>query len=499
MVQYKNIDIGWVLMRKIGLVLLIICLVILSSCVYENDVGAFNVVLVENTSDITIDITPVPTCEQSIEPTNIPTPTPIDYNVKYIFLFIGDGMGDDIIRLSNDILEDKHNKALSFTEFHSQGKVSTELYNGDITDSAAAGTAIASGIKTKKGAIGVNVDGQNVESIIEYANDKGMKTGVITTVTVDHATPAAFYAHQSKRTKYEEILQDAFNSDLNVIAGSYTSAGLSNEELTEMSESSDKELRFVEKDDSFTEEKGIYLTQVPYAKDNDFSNATLYSILKHSVENLYNDNGFIIMAESGKIDWANHQSDWVDAVNEIFVLDDAVQYALDFYEKHPEETMIIVTSDHETGGFIYDDDVNVDVYDNVKTSYEGLSSIINEAKGKGTSSGFSYLKDYLTNNFGFGFDDAKDCIIPITSKNEEDLYDAFKYYVRKDKSTSYVYKEIYQIINDFTGEIYTTDYHTKEPVSIYAIGRYSELFEGEYENVDIYSKLKEILDTEIAD
>lgn len=488
-------------MRKIGLVLLVICLVILSSCVYENDVGAFNVVLVENTSDITIDITPVPTCEQSIEPTitptPTPTPTPIDYKVKYIFLFIGDGMGDDIIRLSNDILKAKGNKTLSFADFQSQGKVSTELYNGDITDSAAAGTAIASGIKTKKGAIGVDKEGDNVENILEYALDKGMKTGVITTVTVDHATPATFYAHQTKRTMYEEILVDAFNSDINVLAGSYTSAGLSNEELTEMSESSDIELRFVEKDDTFTEEKGIYLTQVPYAKDNDSSKSTLNSLLMHSVENLYNDKGFIIMAESGRIDWANHQSDWVDAVNEVLVLDNAVQYALDFYKRHPEETIIIVTSDHETGGFIYDDAANVDVYDVIKNSYEGLSSVINEAKGKGTSSGFSYLKDYLTNNFGFGFDNAKDCVIPITSKNEEDIYDAFKYYVRKDKSTSYVYKEVYQIINDYTGETYTTDYHTKEPVSIYAIGRYSELFEGEYENVDIYSKLKEILDTEI--
>lgn len=141
---------------------------------------------------------------------------------KYIFYFIGDGLGASQRQLSEFFIQEKDKnpaKKLLMNTFEVAGMNTTHCANTLITDSAAAGTALASGLKTNKGVIGKDTNGKNVTTLIEAARDKGMKTGIITTTRLTHATPAAFVAHNISRYNENQIAEDMLNSNVDFLAG----------------------------------------------------------------------------------------------------------------------------------------------------------------------------------------------------------------------------------------------------------------------------------------
>lgn len=293
---------------------------------------------------------------------------------KYVFYFIGDGMG------SNQVLgAEMYRSALEgqplgrvqtlMTTFPYSGHASSYSKSNGITDSSAAGTCLATGSKTKNGMLGLDQDSARLTTIAEELKKDGWGVGIMTTVAIDHATPAAFYAHVPKRSEYYKIGKQLPESDFDFFGGAgfhhpqgkkdnkdinlyrnaeeagYTIAHGYEEAQAKMDA---KKLILVQEDDDQGAKHG---SNLPYAIDRKEGDLTLTQIVSIAIpflEQRYDR--FFMMVEGGMIDYACHSNDAATAFGEVWDMDEAMHLAYDFYLAHPDETLIVVTADHETGG-----------------------------------------------------------------------------------------------------------------------------------------------------
>lgn len=303
-----------------------------------------------------------------------------DTKAKYIFLFIGDGMSTSHVAATESYLSYKAGKLggeqLIMTQFPCYGMASTHSANRNVTCSSAAGTAIACGVKANNGTLGVDKDSVSVESVATVLKREGYKVGIITTVPINHATPAAFYAHSVKRTDYYEISNDIPSSGFDFFAGTgflqfrgkednlestedilerngYTvSYGI--EEFRRESVGKDKmvfcQAKNRGKSAGYYVSDGLENTGVESEDAPDMTDATMAQMLELALEQFGDEEPFFIMGEGGVIDWASHENRTMSTIESMLDFDAAIGVAYEFYKKHPEETLIIVTADHETGG-----------------------------------------------------------------------------------------------------------------------------------------------------
>lgn len=291
-----------------------------------------------------------------------------DDKAKYIFLFIGDGMGMGQVNLTDSYLSYKAGQPggqyLSFSNFPYLALCSTYSANRNITDSAAGGTAIACGAKTNNEHIGVGPDGKNLESIAYTLKSEGYNVGIMTTVPVNHATPAAFYGHNSSRYGYYDISREIVSSGFEFFGGSgfYNYKGAKGDQPAVdiyIEENGydvcygQKEFEARDKDKGivFIQESGRETNPENYVSDGaEGCDVKIAQMLEMGLEVLGEKEPFFIMCEGGNIDWAAHDNKTMTTVMEILDFDKAIQRALEFYNEHPDETLIVVTADHETGG-----------------------------------------------------------------------------------------------------------------------------------------------------
>lgn len=270
--------------------------------------------------------------------------------VKNVIVMIGDGMG--VSQVYAGMTANKGSLHLEKSQFVGLSKT----YSADryITDSAAGGTAIATGTKTNNGAIGVDPDGNPVKSILEYAAENGLSTGVIASCAITHATPASFVAHQPNRNMQEEIAVDFLHSDITLFIGG------GKRYFSDRSDSVDLLPKFTEKGFqlAFTMEDVKQVTSGRLvglvADEHQASYPERGEFLPESVEialNLLKDNdkGFFLMVEGSQIDWAGHANDTENIVNEMLDFDRAIKVAFDYADQDPN-TLVVITADHETGG-----------------------------------------------------------------------------------------------------------------------------------------------------
>jgi len=271
-------------------------------------------------------------------------------NPRNIILLIGDGMG--ISQLQAGLTA---NRGRLFLEnFKHIGFSKTHSSDNYITDSAAGGTAISAGVKTYNGAIGVDPEKNPVKTILEKAEEKGLATGLVSTSSITHATPASFIAHQTSRNMYEEIAADFLKTDIDVfIGGGYNhfanrEDGLNLiEKLKENGYKVEQDISKIKKvkkgklagltapaHNARIEERGDML---------EVATETALNILKR------NKKGFFLMVEGSQIDWGGHAASTIYVVEDMLDFDKTVGKALEFAAKDGE-TLVIVTSDHETGG-----------------------------------------------------------------------------------------------------------------------------------------------------
>lgn len=277
-------------------------------------------------------------------------------HAKNIILLIGDGMG--ISQISAGMYS--NNNYLNLERFKVVGL--HKAYSSDdlITDSAAGATAFACGVKTYNGAIGISADTIAVETILEEAERKGKKTGLISTSTIVHATPASFIAHAASRQFYEEIAADFLDTDIDYFVG----GGLEFFERRSDGRNLIKELEkkgylatsFYDEEyesiDLFGVKKFAYLTAneqpLPVEQGRDYLVPSTKQSIRFLNEN--NNRGFFLMVEGSQIDWGGHSNNSDYIIREMIDFDNAIGAALDFAERD-KETLVVVTADHECGGY----------------------------------------------------------------------------------------------------------------------------------------------------
>ena len=442
---------------------------------------------------------------------------------KYVFYFIGDGMGVNQVQgteLYRGELEGKIGiTPIWFTQFPYATTATTFSATNGVTDSAAAGTALATGNKTQNGTIGMKQDLQTeVSSVAVWAKNKGCRVGVTTSVSVDHATPAAFYAHDPSRGSYYKIGTDLYKAGFDFYAGSdfidpnnkdnkdgnsenlYTMAEKNGYTIARGYKDYLKKCKKADKMILFQSEKASEKdrTAIPYAIDRTKDDLTLADITRSAINFLSKDlsKGFFLMVEGGKIDWACHSNDAATAFHEVADMDEALKVAYEFYSQHPDETLIVVTADHETGGFVLGTGaykLNLQVLKNQKVSESGFTRILNELRKKYNNNvSWEKVQQALKENFGF-WDKVK-----LNEKQEERLLakynDTFKGKEAKLEKSEYAQDEplaaeAKRIIDEIALVGWTSGGHSAGYVPVFAIGAGADLFQGRIDNTEIPIKI----------
>ena len=287
--------------------------------------------------------------------------------VKYVFYFIGDGMGVNEVIGTNLYNAANGQDAVNFTQFPVVNFITTVSANSLVTDSSAAGTALATGIKINNSALGQDPDGNATPNLTEWAHAAGFGTGVATSVGVNHATPAAFVAHAPSRNDYEDIALQMIDSPVDFMAGSA---------FLVQRKTGHNSAYFEHKADSagiavykgagaignidLNAPRVVCLSgkeedSVPYAIDRQDDDTQLADFTDAGIrylESRYGKKGFFFMIEGGKVDYACHGNDAATCFQEVNDMAKSVDLALTFLARYPKETLIVITADHETGGLM---------------------------------------------------------------------------------------------------------------------------------------------------
>ncbi len=438
---------------------------------------------------------------------------------KYVFYFIGDGMGVNQVNgteMYRAALDDNRigREPLLFTQFPAAGMVYTFSATNPVTDSAAGGTALASGYKTYNGAIGMDDNKNVIPSVAHLAKKAGRKVGVTTSVSVDHATPAAFYAHQPKRNMYYEIANDLTRSNFDFYAGSgflkpnttfdkqeapsiypiFTEAGYTlakgyNDYKSKATQA--KKMILIQ-------EEGADVYSLPYAIDRNESDLSLAQITESAIDFLMKDNkkGFFLMVEGGKIDWSCHGNDAATTFAEVEDLDEAIKVAYEFYKKHPKETLIVVTADHETGGITLGNsryEMNLQALQHQNTSIDELSYRITSLREKQQNKvTWEEIKALLGEEMGFWTK------LPITWEQEKKLRDEYEHSFVENNAvfeeslyskTEPLATRAKEVMNEIAMVNWAHGSHTAGYVPVYAIGAGAQLFNGVMDNTDVPKRI----------
>jgi alkaline phosphatase len=395
--------------------------------------------------------------------------------IKYVFLFIGDGMGTNQVFLTEKFNDATHTDPLIFLNSNwSFGLSRTECADSNrITDSGAGGTAIACGERTTYGAIG-EYKGKALQSIAEYLHSKkNFRVGLITNVPLNHATPACFYGHEPTRSNFDFLTNDMIASHFEFFAGGGFQLG--NRDTTKtiyrdfnavvkklqennfqlvFNKQQEMALGYTAKFPVIMIDTAIRNAQLklknvfddehnalPFVIDFPEQSMQLAKFTETAQNILMNDNGFFIMVEGGKIDWACHDNDALTAIYEVNAFNQAVKKAYEFYLKHPENTLIVITADHETGGLA-----------------QGATYYENDKK---TTTGYSlFVKRLLKQNHSSIF-------MPSDSIGR----------IQKQAQIGW-----------------TTNEHSSAPVGVWAIGQGSQSFSGIMKNSELKEKILKLIE-----
>ena len=465
------------------------------------------------------DPTPTPAAEvQSLSTTGSTVKAP-----KYVFLFIGDGMSYPQIQSTSDFLGalndadyrqaqpslDDNGGAildgpeyLNFMNFEAAGSAVTYDSNSFAPDSASTATSISTGYKTYSGSINVDETGTiSYETIAEQLHaQKGYSVGVITSVNLNHATPAAFYAHQASRNDYYDIGLELIDSGFEYFAGGGllkpTGAEGDQADLYALAEKAGYHVVKTQAEaEQVTGGPVVIIDEhladsdaMAYEIDRTDDMWALADYVEKGIEVLSQDkDGFFMMCEGGKIDWACHANDAASTIHDTQALADAVQVAIDFAKEHADETLILVTSDHETGGLTIgfagtDYDTYLDLLESQKISYAKFDSDYVSRYKEDKTSFEDVLKD-VEALFGLKPQGEEGDKLVLTDYELEQLRAAYEKSVNGTAASQYEQEEyvlygtyeplsvtLTHIINNKSGISFTSYSHTGLPVAVLAHG-----------------------------
>lgn len=432
---------------------------------------------------------------------------------KYIFYFIGDGMGTNQVLASEMYLAELEGrigrKPLLMTQFPNSGQVATFSASNGITDSSAAGTCLATGTKTNNGTLGLSPAKDTLRSVAEILQQQGYGIGIMTTVAIDHATPAAFYAKVPDRNMYYEIGTQLAYTDFDFFGGAgfhkpvnkhnkktpnlydlceeqgYTFAHGYADAQTKMNA---PKLILTQTTDGIDRTKQA--GSLPYAIDRQEDALTLRQIVSTAIPYLSQKHDrFFMMVEGGMIDYACHGQDGATAIGETLDMDAALEEAYNFYLAHPDETLIVVTADHETGGMAMGNGgyvLNLQALQHQHCSSWILSDQLSSLFKDNTPT-WEMVKDLLTQQLGFYTS------VELTDEEDAQLHDLYnKAVAHKDGKVKTLYKTMNELgstaialLNKKAHLGWTSYDHTAHAVPVFAVGVGAERFTGWHDNTEI--------------
>lgn len=441
--------------------------------------------------------------------------------VKYVFYFIGDGMGPNQVLSAEMYLAELDSQIgrnkLHMTQLPYSGQAATFSKSNGITDSAAAGTALATGSKTNNGTLGLTADGDTLISIAEKLKAQGWGVGLLTTVAIDHATPAAFYANVQKRDDYYNVGLQLLKTDFDFFGGAgfhrprprtgewdnlydlaeqagYTIAsGLT---MAEQKRAEANKMILVQSNEAIDRRKEG--SNFPYCIDGRSDSSRLDMLTDFAIRYLGQQNErFFLMVEGGMIDYACHGRDAAASIQETIDFDDAIGVALAFYKQHPDETLIVVTADHETGGMALGNSkyvLNLQLLQHQHCSAWTLSDEVSKLYGKGKAKpNWEQIRAIYEQRLDFYN------AVTITDEEDAALQATFKKTLKKAKGRAAI-KTLYKDIDALSGDAikllnrkammgWTSYSHTAAAVPVFAIGQGAELFTGWQDNTEIAPKI----------
>ena len=446
---------------------------------------------------------------------------------KYVFIFIGDGMSTPQRMVAEEFARKTGRGDLAMNHLPYQANTRTCSANAIITDSAAAATAIACGEKTNNGMLGVDPATNRLVSVAEVAKRRGMKVGIVTTVTIVHATPAGFYAHRAHRGQSYRIALDLVGSGFDYFAGSGV--------YDKFDDRDDPEYRGnvfdVAREAGYTvvmDDRRAWAALRPggkswsvfgshgmqFAIDSDGSEPTLAELVSKGVELLDGPGGFFIVCEGGRVDYAGHANDAATNLYDIMALDGAVKVALAFQDMHPDETLVVTTGDHETGGLSMGfagigGKFRVELLSRQRISVSSFSEIVKRRiRERGGEIAFEEMKPLLREKFGFAFpgDAAVDGRLPLAKSDLKMLEAAFAKDVRSvrarikdttahDVARRYVFAQAAKnVLNAHAGVGWSSGSHTALPTFTTAKGPGADILVGMEDNADLGRRMKRLLE-----
>lgn len=414
---------------------------------------------------------------------------------RSMIFMIGDGMGPGHIQLTSDFA----GRQLAMQTLPVNGLATTRSASSPVTDSAAAGTALACGHKTNNGMLGQLPDGTALKSIAEQARDAGKRVGLLTSMPINHATPAAFYANVESRNSYYPIGLQAFDTRFQVLGGgSLADADGANvkprpeDSLWKVAEKAGYTLARtpselaapVAPDGKLLIVPGSLHAEsgVPYGRPLDpAKHITLAQMTTKALEVLDNEAGFFLMVEGGAIDTAAHGNDAVRMVAETLAFDEAVGVAKAFVEAHPD-TLLIVTSDHETGGLTF-----LDGY-----AAEKARAVLGRQRAK-ESTAEEELKAKTSGAANLTWDEACQVLassLGVDGKDLSSLEPAYQALLAasdkdQDKAMGNLLKGAAKLRDQAAGLAWTTTGHTGVDVRVFAMGAGADRFAGPRDNTSI--------------
>jgi len=438
---------------------------------------------------------------------------------RYVFYFIGDGMGLSPVMTAQAYNRDvlKNDKPLQMLQFPVASWAMTYSANAPITDSAAAGTALSTGFKTKNGMVGMTPDTVSVTSIARQLKDEGWGVGIVTSVAADDATPSAFYAHVPYRKMFYDIDIAAAKSGYEFLAGAEI-GGLKDKDgnPTDVEKvMAENGVQFIYGPDEISkiDSKRVLMVakdcqpgNIGYTIDSIAGALTLPVITRTCLEHLEKNapEHFFMMVEGGNIDHALHANDGGAAVKEILNFDQALSIAYEFYLNHPDETLIVVTADHDTGGMNHVHsriglDNSLKVFDYQKVSKEKFSEYCKAMLNDRRIYRWEDMQEYLEENLGLFTH------IPVSDEQTENLRKMFDktFEMRNSADQKTLYAsfnafavEVFKLFNEAAGTLFTTTGHSGNPVPVFAAGVGSDIFRNVNNNIDLPAKFRTILGIE---
>ena len=432
--------------------------------------------------------------------------------VKYVFYFIGDGMGVNEVIGTNLYNQANGQGNVNFTGFPVVNFITTVSANSLVTDSSAAGTALATGTKINNGVVGVDPDGNWTGNLTEWAHAAGFGTGVATSVGVNHATPASFVAHSASRNGYEEISLQMIDSPVDFMAGAtfLTNRG-SGHDAAYFEHKADSAGIAIFKGPAAI--RGIDVTKprvlclsakaedsIPYAIDRKEDDTRLADFTDAGIRYLearYGKKGFFFMIEGGKIDYAGHGNDAATCFQEVNDMAESVDLALAFLARHPKQTLIVITADHETGGLMLGSGRYEMHPERLAKQHACVDELTNQFRAKFFPEGQPFktptwdaVKAFFAEETGMWGD------VQVSERVDKELKDVYDRTFGKggdrSLSESNLYSVNFQIVADVVraldraaGYQWSFGSHSGSPVGLYVTGACAEEFNTVRDNAEI--------------